>query len=163
MAIKKLTPQQLRQHKGVSFTGVTTAFLCHDGNGKLLLGKRGPKARDENGRWDNGAGGLKHGQSVEDNLRREMLEEYGVVPKRLDFIGYFDVFRQTPDGQPTHWLAMCFAVLVDPAQVRNNEPGTIDEIGWFSLDNLPTPMHSQFETFMAKHGDSLRRYMDIKS
>jgi hypothetical protein len=33
--------------------------------------------------------------------------------------------------------------LVDPTKVKNNEPEKIDEIGWFSLDKLPSPLHSQ--------------------
>jgi len=71
---KKLTPEELRKHKGVSFTGITTVFLCHDGKGNLLLGKRSKNTRDEHGRWDVGAGGLKHGQTVEENLKREIKE-----------------------------------------------------------------------------------------
>lgn len=48
--IKKMTPQQIRRHKGISFTGVTTVFVCHDGRGKMLLAKRSQNARDEKGR-----------------------------------------------------------------------------------------------------------------
>lgn len=161
MSFKKLSSEEIRLHKGVSFPGVTTVFICHDGHGKLLMAKRGPKARDEHGRWDFGGGGLKHGQTIEANLRRELMEEYGVRPKQLDFIGYFDAFRKNEAGQPTHWLAMCFAVKVDPSKVRNNEPGVIDELGWFSLDNLPSPLHSQFGVFYDKHGAQLRHYMGV--
>lgn len=160
--IKKLTPQQLRRHKGVSFTGVTTVFVCHDGKGKMLLAKRGQNARDENGRWDAGAGGLKHGQTVVGNLKRELLEEYCVEPIKLDFLGYSDIFRQTDDGQPTHWLGMYFVVLVDPASVKIGEPDMIDEIGWFELDNLPRPLHSEFDNFMNRHGDNLLVHMGLK-
>jgi 8-oxo-dGTP diphosphatase len=161
MAFPKLTPEEIRRHKGVSFTGITTVFLCHDGQGKILLGQRSSKARDEQGNWDPGAGGLKHGQSITDNLKRELLEEYGVKPKRLDFIGYMDAFRKNNEGLDTHWLAMYFAVLVDPKKVKINEPDMIDELGWFSLDNLPSPMHSQFNKFMKLHGQTLKKYMGI--
>ena len=83
-------------------------------------------------------------------------------PKSVDFIGYIDVFRQTEDGQPTHWLAMYFAVLVDPALVKNGEPEAIDEIGWFKLNEFPTPMHSQFDNFMKRYGDQLVMHMGLK-
>ncbi len=161
MDFKKLSSEELRKHKGVSFTGITTVFFCHDGHGKLLLGKRSKNARDEHGRWDPGGGGLKHEQAVEESLKREVLEEYAAVPKRIDFIGYFDAFRTSPDGHPTHWLAMCFAVLVDPKQVKLNEPDMLDDIGWFDLDDLPSPLHSQFETFFTKHGDKLKEFMGV--
>lgn len=159
MAFQKLSSDILRQHKGVSFTGVTTVFFCHDGTGRILLAKRSKNARDEHGAWDPGAGGLKHGQAVEDNMRRELMEEYGVEPIRTEFIGYFDAFRETPGGLPTHWVAMCFAVHVDPTQVRIGEPDILEEIAWFDLDNLPTPLHSQFDKFMELHGDKLRRIL----
>ncbi|HXR49975.1 MAG TPA: NUDIX domain-containing protein [Verrucomicrobiae bacterium] len=161
MTFKKLSSEELRKHKGVSFTGITTVFFCHDGQGKLLLGKRSKNARDEHGRWDPGGGGLKHGQSVEESMKREILEEYGTVSKRVDFIGYFDAFRTSTDGLPTHWLAMCFAVLVDPQQVKLNEPDILDEIGWFTLDDLPSPLHSQSHIFLEKHGDKLKECMGL--
>lgn len=156
MTFQKLTPEQLRQHKGLSFTGITTTFFCHDGKGNIFLTKRSKNTRDEHGRWDPGAGGLKHGQAVEANMRRELMEEYGVEPLKSEFIGYFDAFRKNHEGQPTHWVAMCFAVLVDPAKVRINEPDMIDDSGWFTLDSLPTPLHSQFDNFMSLHGDTFR-------
>jgi 8-oxo-dGTP diphosphatase len=161
VSFKKLSSEQIRLHKGISFPGITTVFICHDSHGKLLLGKRGRLARDEHGHWDFGAGGLKQGQSLEDNLKRELKEEYDVEPIEINFIGYLDAFRKNDDGNITHWLAMVFAVQVDPDKVKINEPGVIDEIGWFSLGNLPKPMHSQFDAFMRKHGEKLRQYLEL--
>ena len=155
MALKKLTPEQIRLHKGLSFTGISTVFFCYDQAGRILLQKRSAKARDENGRWDPGAGGLKHGQSVIDSLKREIKEEYGVQPLKIDFIGYRDAFRTNSNGLATHWLALDFAVLVDPKKIKISEPDMIDEIGWFSLNKLPQPLHSQFDSFYQLHGKSL--------
>jgi hypothetical protein len=39
----------------------------------------------------------------------------------------------------------------------------VDELGWFSLDNLPSPMHSQFGLFMSLHGDKLRQILSAGS
>jgi 8-oxo-dGTP diphosphatase len=93
------------------------------------LSKRSKLTRDEHGTWEPGGGGLKHGQTLEENVRRELKEEYGTEPVRLDFIGYRDVFRTRDDGTPTHWLAMDFAVNVDPLKIRINEPDMIDDSG----------------------------------
>ena len=90
MAIKKLSAEELRTHKGVSFPGITTVFICHDGNGRIFLTRRSQNTRDEHGRWDVGGGGLKHGQSLEQNLRREVKEEYNVDPLQVDFVGYVE-------------------------------------------------------------------------
>lgn len=68
--IENLPPEVLRQHKGVSFVGVSTAFFCTDNAGNIFLAKRSPRARDEHGRWDSGAGGLKQGETAEQNVLR---------------------------------------------------------------------------------------------
>ncbi len=159
MPINKLPPEDIRKHKGVSFTGITTVFWCYDSSCRLFLAKRSQNARDEHGRWDPGAGGLKHGNTLEENVRRELKEEYDVEPLRIDFIGYRDVFRQLDDGTPTHWLAMDFAAKVEPHKVKINEPDTFDDHGWFALEALPDPLHSQFDTFMRLHGDTFRNIM----
>lgn len=161
MAVKKLTPEELRKHKGISFIGVTTPFICHDGKGNIFLAKRSKNTRDEHGRWDSGGGGLKHGESVESGLRREVLEEYGVEPISIESLGYYDAFRETSDGQPTHWLALPFAVLVDRSKVKICEPDMVDDSGWFRLDNLPQPMHSQFDKFCKIHGQKLRHALGL--
>ena len=133
--------------------------MCHDGKGKLFLTKRSKNTRDEHGRWDSGAGGLKHGQTLIENLERELMEEYGVKPLEVEFIGYLDVFRTNPEGMDTHWLAMFFAVKVNPKHIKIGEPEMIDDQGWFSLDDLPSPLHSHYPKFFATHGKKLRKIM----
>lgn len=161
MKFQKMTEEEVRLHKGKSFPGVSTVFMCHDGKGKLLLAKRSKGARDEHGAWDPGAGGLDHGFSAEDNVRRELREEYDTEAKQIDFIGYIDAFRESPTGEPTHWLALFFVVLVDPKTVRINEPDKVEELGWFDLDNLPEPLHSQWDIYYDKLGGALREKMGL--
>lgn len=154
--IQKLSAETLRQHKGISFVGVTTPFVCYDEHGRIFMAKRSKNARDEHGRWDFGSGGLKVGQSVEENMRRELLEEYGATPLETTLIGYFDLFRTLPDGTPTHWVAIAHAVKVDPSQMKIMEPDMVDDSGWFTLDALPSPLHSSIESvFLPKYGERL--------
>lgn len=128
---------------GIDYIGVTCCFVCHDGQGKILLGKRGVNCRDEHGRWDCGGGQVEHGEEFEEAVRREVMEEYGAEPIEMQFIQTRSVLREH-DGVPTHWVVFLYAVLVDPAQIRNGEPHKIDEIGWFDPDELPDPLHSAF-------------------
>lgn len=155
MTFTLLTPAEIRQHKGVSFTGISAVFFCHD-KGQIFLAKRSKNARDEHGRWAPGAGGHKHGETLEATVRRELKEEFGAVPLDIEFLGYFDVLRDLPNGTPTQWLAMTFAVRVDATKVRINEPDMVEDSGWFTLDELPTPLHSQFDLFLQLHGSKLR-------
>jgi 8-oxo-dGTP diphosphatase len=139
---QKLSPEVLREHKGKSFTGITTTFICHDGEGSVFMAKRGQKCRDENGTWDHGAGGLKWGSTAEDNVKREIEEEYAARPTRVDFLGYRDVFREM-SGVKTHWLAMDFAAQISRDEAKINEPDTFDDCGWFEWGEWPEPLHSQ--------------------
>lgn len=154
---KPLSSEELRQHKGVSFVGVTTCFFCHDGKGKIVMAKRSKNARDEQGRWDIGAGGLKWGVTAKENVRREVLEEYNVIAKQIKPLGYREVFRTREDGVKTHWIALDFTVLVaNPSDVRIGEPEVFDDIGWFTLDNLPKPIHSQLKEHLKLYAVELK-------
>lgn len=73
--------------------------------------------------------------------------------RKLQFIKVYDAHRKLADGTPTHWVVVVFAAEVDPKQVKNNEPYKIDDIGWFTLENLPNPLHSQVRhTLASVHG-----------
>jgi 8-oxo-dGTP diphosphatase len=155
MSVQKLDSETLRKHKGVSFTGVGTVFFCHDGHGNFLMSKRSKNTRDEQGKWEIAGGGLKWGVAAEDNLRREIKEEYNADAKNIIFMGYRDVFRELEDGTPTHWLILDFVAEVDRAQVIRNEPDMSDAVDWFTLDTQPSPVHSQHSTLMQKYHDQL--------
>lgn len=79
MTFSKLSSDELRKHKGTSFTGVGTVFFCHDGKGKFVMSKSGQKCRDEQGRWEIAGGGLKWGVTAENNLKRKIKEEFGAT------------------------------------------------------------------------------------
>lgn len=145
----------LRQQKGVGYVGVITCFICHDGAGRIFMAKRSNKARDEQGTWDVGGGGLDWGVSAEENAKKEIAEEYGVTARDVKFLGYRDVFRKLPDGTKTHWLALDFVAHINREHVRINEPEKFDEAGWFTLDDLPTPLHSQNAHMFEKHQSQL--------
>ncbi|MDP4512008.1 NUDIX domain-containing protein [Nonomuraea turcica] len=119
---------------------VSCVFICHDGDGRVLLARRSAGARDEPGAWDCGAGALEYGESFETAAAREVGEEYTTRPLTIETIGVRNVLREEP---PSHWVAVIFAVGVDPTEAAIGEPHKFDELGWFSLDSLPSPMHSQ--------------------
>lgn len=129
--------------RGIDHIGISASFVVHDGNGRVLLQKRGPKARDERGRWDVGGGAIEFGETIEDAVRREIKEELLTDPLEIEFMTVYDAHREF-EGQPTHWVAIIHAVKVDPSKVGIGEPHKISEIGWFTSDKLPKPLHSQF-------------------
>lgn len=129
--------------RGIDHIGVSAVSVIHDGTGRILLMKRGPKARDEHGRWDVCGGAIEFGESIDEAIKREVMEELCVEAKEIDFLTTYDAHREH-GGDKTHWIAIVHAVRVDPSKVKIGEPHKISEIKWFTLANLPEPLHSQF-------------------
>ena len=145
---------------GVDYIGVSTPFYCHDGQGNFLFHKRSQKCRDEQGRWDTGSGKLEFGLTPEENVLKEVMEEYGVAGEIQERLLSFSLFRET-NGVKTHWLIMPFVIKINRNEVKNNEPERIDEIAWFKLNNLPAPLHTGFELTFNKHRDLFKKYSNI--
>lgn len=126
---------------GFDYTGIFAVFLCHDGQGKFLMAKRGNQARDEQGKWEFGGGGIEFAESPEEAARRELMEEYNCrTIYDLRPLNSFSLVREQ-ECRRTHWIGFPFAIHIDPSEVRINEPEHIDSIGWFTLDALPDPLH----------------------
>lgn len=142
---------------GQDCIGVSTPFYCTDGKGRFLLHKRSQQCRDEQGTWDTGSGELEFGSTLEDNVLREVREEYGCEGKILEQIASRSILR-TNNGKPTHWVAVIFIIVVDPTKVKINEPDKIDEIGWFTLDALPEPLHTGLKGTLDWLGARMEKY-----
>jgi ADP-ribose pyrophosphatase YjhB (NUDIX family) len=158
MAFKKIDSDTLREHKGKSFVGVVTCFLLYDKDGYFFMAKRSKNARDEQGKWEIQGGGLKWGQTAMENALREMKEESNAVPKKIEFLGYRDIFR-TIDGVATHWISLDFAALVDRKTIKINEPDMFDDSGWFTLSQQPSPVHSQHKETIKDYEDRLNKIL----
>lgn len=141
--------------KGADYTGVSVVYFCHDGKKNFIMAKRGQNCRDEQGKWDIGGGGVEFGVPIEENLRNEIREEYGTDVLNFEFLGFRDVHREQ-NGKKTHWVALDFKVLVDKEKAKNGEPHKFDAVEWFTLDTLPSPLHSQLPAFLKKYDSQLR-------
>jgi 8-oxo-dGTP diphosphatase len=141
--------------KGIDCVGVSVSFFCHDGKENVLMNKRSKKSRDEYGTWDQGGGSIEIGETVIDALRREIKEEYCADVINSEFLGFRDVHRVDEEGRKTHWVMLDFKVLLDRKKIKNGVPEKHSEIGWFKLNNLPIPLHSQFPFFLKKYKEKL--------
>jgi len=143
---------------GIDYIGISTTFICTDGNGRILMHKRSINCRDERGCWDAGGGKLEFGIDLEENVRREIAEEYGCECEILHQLPPVTILRQQ-DGQATHWLAICFITKINPSEAKNNEPQKLDELGWFTLDQLPQPLHSGMAMVLERHRKTITKYL----
>src|SRR5215471_8621336 len=107
-----IADEQKDLRRGIDHIGISASFVIHDGKGNVLLQKRGPRARDENGRWDVGGGAIEFGESIDEAVRREVEEELGAQPTDIQFLTVYDAFREF-NGTKTHWIAIIHAVQVD--------------------------------------------------
>ena len=128
--------------RGVDFIGVTVPFVIYDGEKNILLQKRSKNCRDEQGRWDVGGGAMEFGEEWDEAVIREIQEELGVTPAEVKFLEAYNALRDN-NGTPTHWIALVHAAKVNSKKVFINDTEKIDEIGWFNLNNLPSPLHSK--------------------
>ncbi len=64
--------------KGIDYIGVGIGAVIVDTDGKMLLSKRGPKAKNERGKWEFPGGGVEFGDTMEETIKREMKEELGI-------------------------------------------------------------------------------------
>lgn len=105
--------------------------------------KRSSNCRDEIGRWDTGSGSMEFGETPEQAVTREIMEEYCVQPKKLQFCGVRNALRKNGVVK-THWVALLFVAQVDSKKVQIGEPDKMEELGWFRMNKLPKPLHSAF-------------------
>ncbi len=144
----KVIDKKSDMQRGVDHIGVSAAAVIHDGKGSILLMQRGPKARDENGRWDVCGGAIEFGESIDEALRREIMEELCVEPTEIDFLTAYDAHREHA-GDKTHWICLLHSAQVDPSKVKIGEPEKISAIGWFRLNQIPSPPHSMLYKALA--------------
>lgn len=96
--------KQLRRQIGKSLLLVLgVAALVHDSSGRLLL------QRKSDGYWSLPAGAIEPGETPEEAMRRELLEETGLYAQRFTLICCFggNAFRYTyPDGNGVEYVVL---------------------------------------------------------
>lgn len=141
--------------QGINHVGVSLVTICHDGQGNYLLGLRSKKCRDEQLCWDLiGSGGLEFGETFEQSIKREVVEECGAKVSQIELLGYREVHR-VHEGRQTHWIAFDFKVLINPEEVKIGEPEKCLELRWSKLKDFPDKLHSQLPLFLDKYKDRL--------
>ncbi len=141
--------------KGIDFIGVGVGAICHDGEGRIFLNKRGEKCRDEWGRWDNCGGGVKFGEDPETAMKRELFEEYGCKPMKWCFGGVVNAVREQ-GGKGSHWLVLTYLVRVNPDEVKIMEPEKLVAGKWFDLEELKAMKTEELHSFFWADFESVK-------
>ena len=120
--------------RGIDYIGVGVGAIIVDSPGRLLLAKRGPKAKNERGLWEFPGGSVELGETLAEALHREMREELGieiVVGELLDVVDH--ILKE--EGQ--HWVSPTFICTIASGEPRIKEPEKCAEIGWYHTNEIP--------------------------
>jgi ADP-ribose pyrophosphatase YjhB (NUDIX family) len=118
----------------------TAGALCEDGNGRVLLARRGEEPFK--GRWDIPGGFLDEGEHPLDGLRRELREETGLEVEPVELIGiWMDRYGGDSTAEATLNLYWTARVLSGVAEAADD----VSELRWFGADDLPEPDEVAFE------------------
>ncbi|MCL5433169.1 MAG: NUDIX domain-containing protein [Patescibacteria group bacterium] len=124
--------------KGIDFIGVSAGAMIFNDKNELFLSKRSKKTSNERGCWETPGGSVDFGEALEEAIKREIKEEYGV---EIYIIEQFPAADHLIPKEKQHWIATTFLAKIKKSQTpRILEPHKCDGIGWFKLNKLPKPL-----------------------
>lgn len=119
---------------GRDYVGVGQGILIFNDNNRVLLMKRGKKAKNEVGWWTKPGGEIEYGETAMESVKREIKEELDV---EVEIWGYCMHTDHIIKDDNQHWLAINFLGRIKSGELKNMEPHKCDELKWFNLNNLP--------------------------
>jgi len=94
---------------------------------------------------------LEYMESIEDCIKKELLEECGVEVENIKLQSVLSV----TDYPPFHSIHITYTADWKSGEPQVLEPEKIESWGWYDLDNLPQPLFKNVEL-------SLKNYQKIK-
>ncbi len=128
--IKKSTKKLM---KGKDYVGVGIGAVIINDEGKMLLAQRGPKAKNERGKWEFPGGGVEFGDTMEETIKREMKEELGII---IETYQQLPVLDHIIKDEAQHWITSGFIAKIKKGTPAIKEFEKCSGIGWFSLKEM---------------------------
>ncbi|MGW2249719.1 NUDIX domain-containing protein [Kitasatospora sp. NPDC001660] len=137
-----------------SMTLLVAAVIVHDREARrVVLLRRGPKAKFAQGMWDLPVGKSEPGEPITETAVRELKEETGLVvtPEDLRLVHVIHGARgvEAPNG----FLTVVFAAHRWSGELTNGEPAKHSEVAWVGIDVVP-------EEFVSTTKEALISYLN---
>jgi 8-oxo-dGTP diphosphatase len=126
-------PKPLR--RGIDYIGVGVGAVIVDAEGRLFAALRGAGAKNERGKWEFPGGSVEFGETLAHTLRREMMEEYGVV---ISVGPLLDVVDHIISEEKQHWVSPTYLCRIVEGTPQIREPAKCSQIGWFNPQDIPS-------------------------
>ena len=145
---------QINMKKGIDFIGVGTGAMIFNEEGKVFLAKRGPKARNEIGKWEFPGGSVEFGETCENAVVREVKEEFGIDIKVIEFL---EVVNHILPEEKQHWVSPSFVAKHIGGIPKIIEPQKCFGFKWIKIgeinpDELSCASRSNYQKFIKKYG-----------
>ena len=103
-------------------------------DGKVLIGKR--KSKLGEGDYSFPGGHLEHSELIVDCIKRETMEECGVLIKNVKFLSVANI----RDYPPRHYIGFGFTAELLSGEPKVMEPDKLVNWEWYDLNELPEPL-----------------------
>jgi 8-oxo-dGTP pyrophosphatase MutT (NUDIX family) len=105
--------------------------ICQDADGRVLLTRAAPWLTIA-GQWFLPGGGIDHGESPMDALRREFAEETGLHVVVGALRGVLSDVTQVPEGSNLHTIRIIYGIDSFSGTIRDEVAGSTDAAQWAS-------------------------------
>jgi mutator protein MutT len=140
--------------KGVDFIGVGAGAIVFNNEGKVFVAQRGPKARNESGKWDFPGGSVEFGETCENAVVRELKEEFEID---IEVIELLEVVNHILPEEQQHWVSPSFVARHIGGVPKIIEPEKCIGFKWMNIaeinpDDLSKASKSNWQKFIEKYG-----------
>ncbi|MGH8981077.1 MAG: NUDIX hydrolase [Acidimicrobiales bacterium] len=129
--------------------------IARDHEGKVLLVRAAPYLTVA-GRWFLPGGGVEHGETPLDSLRREVEEEAGLLIADASLLGVLSDTWPIPDGGLLHSVRLIYRIDTWTGELRDETGGSSDRSAWIGTEELAgTPLVRYAREALVAYGSAL--------